>query len=432
MGSSLRDSAVGPAEGEGVSFGPGFYFSYAHTPPLRGDRSDPDYWIKRFFHELETEVRHLDHRLPGGFVDHRIPTGLDPAEYAAHRLAECRVFVPLYGDNYFESEKCGREWAVFERRRRLRKARTGDDGRSIVPVLWTPSSREQPDCARRVPPARLLEHDLYLDLGLYQLIRLYEHEYHEAVLRLAQLIVQRARVEAPPAISPDSHGDVEPAFPGRASPQRPLYIAVAAAVRRTVPRERDPEYYGGNPEEWRPYQPQVLEPLAERAARIAGTLGYSARISVLSTSSPETKMPGPQLESQRQQGPSIVLADPWVFDGFPTSRTALERVDRCRRETVRLMVPWSGSDGETARQRLYLEARVQTTVPWMFRCWRRSLPERLQDLATAEQFDEALLVVIDRARSYFLSTSEPLRNAPLNRYSSRPRLAPAPHEEPPP
>ena len=176
-----------------------------------------------------------------------------------------------------------------------------------------------------------------------------EHEYHEAVLRLAQLVVHRARVEAPPAISPDSYGDVEPAFPGRASPQRPLYIAVAAAVRRTLPRERDPEYYGNSSEEWRPYQPQVLEPLAERAARIAGTLGYSARISVLSTSSPETKMPAQQLESQRQQGPSIVLADPWVFDGFPTSRTALERVDRCRRETVRLMVPWSGSDGETAR-----------------------------------------------------------------------------------
>jgi FxsC-like protein len=431
MGPSLRESAVGSAEGEDITFGSGFYFSYAHTPPLRGDRADPDYWVKRFFHELETEVRHLDHRLHGGFADHRIPAGLDPRQYAAQNLAECRVFVPLYSDNYFENDKCGREWAVFERRRRLRKARTGDDGRAIVPVLWTPSTREVPECARRVPAARLLETDLYLDLGLYQLIRLYEHEYHEAVLRLAQLIVHRARAEAPPAISPDAYADVEPAFPGHAEPQRPLYIAVAAAVRRTLPKDRDPEYYGGHPEQWRPYQPQVLEPLAERAARIAGTVGYQARISVLTTSSPETKMPGPQLDPQRPQGPSILLADPWVFDGFAASRTALERVDRCRRETVRLMVPWNSADAETSRQRLFLEARVQSTVPWMFHIWQRSLPERLQDLSTAEQFDEALLVVIDRARSYFLSTSEPLRNVPFNRYSSRPRLAPAPQEEPP-
>ncbi len=431
MGPSLRESLVGSAEGEGVTFGPGFYFSYARTPPLRGDRSDPDYWVKRFFHELETEVRHLDHRLRGGFMDHRIPPGLDPAEYAARSLSACRVFVPLYSDNYFASEQCGREWAVFDRRRRLRKARTGDDGRSVVPVLWTPTARDIPECARPHVPARLLEHDLYRELGLYQLIRLYENEYHEAVLRLAQMIVQKSGVEAPPAISPDAYQEVEPAFPGHLRPQRPLNITVAAAVRRTLPRDRDPEYYGGNPEEWRPYQPQVLEPLAERAARIAGTVGYTPRISVLTTSSPETRMPGQSDSVSRQQGPSILLADPWVFDGFVASRTALERVDRARRETVRLMVPWSSSDAETLGQRLYLEARVQSTVPWMFRCWRRSLPERLQDLTTPEQFDEALLVVIDRARSYFLSASEPLRNAPFNRYSSRPRLVAAPEDDPP-
>jgi hypothetical protein len=67
----------------------------------------------------------------------------------------------------------------------------------------------------------------------------------------------------------------------------------------------------------------------------------------------------------------------------------------------------------------------------MFQCWQRSLPERLQDLATAEQFDEALLVVIDRARSYLLNASEPLRNVPFNRYASRPRLVPPPEEDPP-
>ncbi|MBR7833940.1 hypothetical protein KDL01_11730 [Actinospica durhamensis] len=432
MGPSLRESAGDSAEGEGDTLGTGFYFSYAHTPPLRGDRLDPDYWAKRFFHELETEVRHLDPRLSGGYVDHRIPAGLDPLEYAARKLAECRVFVPLYSDGYFDSERCGREWSVFERRRRLRKARTGDEGRAVVPVLWTPAARDVPACARRLAPARLLEHDLYLDLGLYQLIRLHEHAYHEAVLRLAQLIVHRARVESPPAVPPAAYHDVEPAFPGQANPQRPLYVSVAAALGRAVPKDRDPAYYGASPQDWRPYHPRASEPLAERAARVARTAGYTARISVLTTFSPETRIPGPQREpAHRPQGPSILLADPWVFDGFASSRTALERVDRARRETVRLMVPWSDSDPETLRQRLFLESRVQNTVPWMFQSWRRSVPERLQDLTTAEQFDEALLLVIDLARDCFLSSSDPLRNAPFTRYSSRPRLLAPPSDSPP-
>jgi len=139
------------------AFGPGFFLSYPRVAPLRGDRSDPDYWVKRFFHELATEIRSLD-----GALRH----GANPETPTARNLASCRIFVPLYGDDYFDDEQCGREWAVFEQRRQLRRARTGDDGDSIVPVLWTRQGREDwPPAAHRIRPHPLLSNDLYQRLG---------------------------------------------------------------------------------------------------------------------------------------------------------------------------------------------------------------------------------------------------------------------------
>jgi hypothetical protein len=95
------------------------------------------------------------------------------------------------------------------------------------------------------------------------------------------------------------------------------------------------------------------------------------------------------------------------------------------------MVPWCSTDEETARQRASLESFVHEATPWMIRAWRRTCPQGLSELATAEQFDEALPIVIDRARNHFLNNSRPPRDAPLSRYAGRPRLVAPPEDEPP-
>lgn len=434
MGPNPPESAP-PSQAEYDAFGPGFFLSYARTAPLRGDRSDPDYWVKRFFHELAAEIRSLDGGLRHGFIADHVPPGANPETLTARNLASSRIFVPLYSDDYFEDEQCGREWSVFEQRRRLRRARTGDDGESIVPVLWTRPGREDwPECARRVRPNPLLSDDLYLRLGLFELIRLHERAYHEVVGLLAKEIVRRAHTEAPPVAAEDALVTAPAAFPGPGRSARQLFITVVAGVRRTLPTERNPDYYGDRPEDWRPYHPESQEPIVMRAARIARALGYRPEIAVLSATSPEAKMNN----QARQETPflqppaaSIILADPWLFRGYRERRN-LETVDLRRKEWVRLMVPWCAGDRETAENRTSLESHVRGAVPWMIQGWRRTCPQGLIDLATAEEFDLALPAVIDRARNHFLNNSRPLRDSAFSGYSGRPRLAPPPEDEPPP
>ena len=418
------------------AFGPSFFLSYARVAPLRGDRSDPYYWVKRFFHELTEEIRALDGNLMRGFIADHVPPGATPETMTARNLASCRIFVPLYGDDYFDDEQCGREWAVFERRRQLRRARTGEDGDSIVPVLWTRQGREDwPPAAHRVRPHPLLSNDLYQRLGLFELIRLHERAYREVVRLLAREIVRRAHTEAPPVTSEDALSFEPPAFPVPGRSTRQLFIKVVAGVRRDTPHDRNPEYYGDQPEDWRPYLPESEEPLVERAARIARSLGYRPEITALTATSPETKMNSLQkpLDPQFHQPPaaSILLADPWLFRAYKERRN-LERVDQHRKEWVRLMVPWCATDHETAELRTSLESHVRDTVPWMIQSWRRTCPQGLLDLATVEEFDLALPIVIERARHHFLNNIRPTRDSTLNGgYSGRPRLAPPPEDEPP-
>ncbi len=437
MGPNPPESAPSsPAEFD--AFGPAFFLSYSRVTPLRGDRSDPDYWIKRFYHELALEIRSLDANLRHGFIADHVPPGSSPETLTARNLASARIFVPMYGDDYFDDEQCGREWTVFEQRRQLRRARTGDDGESVVPVLWTRPGREDwPEVARRVRPNPLLSNDLYLRLGLFELIRLHERAYHEVVRLLAKEIARRAHTEAPPVAAEDSLSWATPAFPAPGRSTRQLYITVVAGVRRSMPTERNPDYYGERPEEWRPYQPESQEPIAVRAARIARSLGYQPEIRVLTATSPEVK-PEVRMNSQLRQespflqpaGASILLADPWLFRGFKERRN-LETVDLRKKEWVRLMVPWSSTDHETREQRTSLEAHVHNAVPWMMQGWRRTCQQHLIDLSTPDEFDEALPWVIDRARNHYLNNSRPLRDSTFGGYSGRPRLAPPPEDEPP-
>ena len=432
MGPQPSESApLSPEEAE--ASGPGFFLSYARVAPLRADRADPDYWVKRFFDELAAEIRALDGELRAGFLTGRVPPGADPEMLTAHQLATCRVFVPLYGDDYFDDEQCGRQWAVFEQRRRLRRARTGAQGESIVPVLWT--RRRQGDWPPGVEPV-LPADDLYQRLGLFELIRLHERAYREVVRLLAKEIVRRARTQAPPAVAEDALSWAEPAFPVQARSARQFLITVTAGVRRTVPPDRDPEYYGERPEGWRPYQPASPEPIVLRAARIARSLGYRPEITVLTAKSTTTSTSpdtSPDASPDAQASPptcaGIVLADPWTLHD-KVERRRLELVDRSHRDWVRLMVPWCVTDEETARQRVSLESAVRDAAPWMIQAWRRTCPRDLIDLATAEQFDEALPIVIDRARHHFLSSARPLRDASVGGYRGRPRLAPPPEDEP--
>src|SRR6185503_13984516 len=89
-------------------------------------------------------------------------------------------------------------------------------------------------------------------------------------------------------------------------------IVVLAFTRRELPSVRDPEWYGDTVFEWRPYGEHVERPgpgalatAAWRAAQFAEQLGYSVRVSGLSSDS------GEHFEGD-VAAPTIVLIDPWT------------------------------------------------------------------------------------------------------------------------
>jgi FxsC-like protein len=420
---------VPPYEAEAL--GPGFFLSCARTPSLRGDRAESDYWEKKFFHDLNAEVG-ARASLYQGFLAGHVPPDIDPDAHTAQQLATCRVFVPLYSNSYFEDDQCGREWTTFEQRRKLRRPRSGDDDQSIMPVLWMRQlDNDWPPCALSLRPEHVVASEPYVRLGLFELIRLHDQIYREIVKQLAGEIVKRASSGAPPTVGAQALPGARPAFPVSTHPQHKLFITVVAGTRHTIPRNRNPDYYGEQPEDWCPYQPDASDPLAHHAAVIARILGYSPEIRSLTATSPEAKV-----NSRLRQDPqflqppaaSILLADPWLFESYRERRN-LETVDQRRKEWVRLMVPWCAADPETVEHRTSLESYMSDAVPWMSQGWRRTCSDELVDLASPEQFDEALPHVIERARNHYLSNSQPMGDKLPTQYSGRPRLMPPPDEE---
>ena len=177
---------------------PLFFLSYARPEPGAGERGDGP--VRRFFDELSARVQELTQRAGDdvGLTDLDIPPGVDWQTYVRSAMARARVFVPLCSPQYFSSPYSRAELGRFSSQRRSDDG-PGDSPPVIVPVLWTPTPREQlPSSA---PSIQLAREDLvsgYLEHGLRGLMESGpEGTYHLAVRRIAHQIV---------AATPDSPG----------------------------------------------------------------------------------------------------------------------------------------------------------------------------------------------------------------------------------
>ncbi|MFI6142587.1 TIR-like protein FxsC [Streptomyces griseus] len=173
---------------------PYFFLSYAHTPG-DGRSRDPDFSVERFFRDVSGHVlamTDLPAGAPAGFMDRLMEPGAIWSEQLSERLADCRVFVPLFSPRYFASEVCGREWHAFERRVDHHRARSHQPVDAIVPALWVPVPPGQlPDAASRLQFDHRHFGERYVSDGLYGLMKFeaYAQEYERAVYELAKRIV---------------------------------------------------------------------------------------------------------------------------------------------------------------------------------------------------------------------------------------------------
>jgi hypothetical protein len=196
--------------------------------------TEPRSYVSAFENDLLTALGELgvpDVGGPGGPGGGGTSQGAGPA-------AEAGVLVALCSPDYYLDPRCGRDWAIFERRLRRGPLPPGPQPAARVLVRWR---RVDPPAGLPRPPV-LSSGPLapYARLGLYDLMRRQlgpdPGQYLEVVRELADLVA-RGLAEAPPRLPADELRGVTGAFPVPVVPGAPVPLGAlgAEAHDRPVP-----------------------------------------------------------------------------------------------------------------------------------------------------------------------------------------------------
>ena len=340
-------------------YGPYFFLSYARTKHDPADKRDPDRWINKLFLDLNENIRTLTGVGPesAGFMDRQNQAGDRWQAELAKALATCRVFIPLYSEQYFQSEHCGKEWYAFARRGANHKALGHDIESAVVPVIWVPVKR-----ARMPGVTKYLndnQHDLgerYHKEGLFTLTKLdrFRRDYQEIVYRLAQRILEVADKTKITQEEPADYDSLPSAFDGTMADAR-IQITLLSLVRSsTLPKGRTAACYGTTPRQWSPYRPAYPQPLADYAAELTAHLGCVPDVGIF-----DDHFAG--WSTSKPQSPSLCLIDPWTALS-PSFHNKLRKLDSFDSSLVTVLLPWNIKDPEMARAPDALQEHVRSLI----------------------------------------------------------------------
>jgi FxsC-like protein len=362
-----------------------FFLSYANSQRYGAQSPAVDPWLDQFFADLSHEVRTQAGAPPDaevGFMDREPLSGDDWPVRLDRALAACRVFVPMYSRQYFESEHCGREWSAFIQRS------SGGNPAAIVPAVWVPVAPELiPDVARSIPRDDAGV-QAYTDHGFYGIIKLsrYRDSYATALAHLAGKIVAaagRSPVAAGPVLD---YPSLESAF-GAASKGmpggHPLHITIAAPSLSDLPHGRERSYYGPAALDWAPYWPQSPRAVAAYVSDLARALGYRPIVGDL------LERGAALLSGKRPSAPELLIVDPWaaVQD---QSRELLRRLDTTDTPWVQVAVPWNPQDAETTMVEAKLRVTLEETLPRKLAEGRATSALAVSGIPTLEDFTQVV------------------------------------------
>jgi FxsC-like protein len=409
---------------------PYFFLSYPRSKYSRGDGTDPDLWIKEFFHDLCEDVYALTRAQVPGFMDADIPTGLEWSDQLAWALGACRVFVPVIDVGYCNSPWCGKEWGGFTQRVQSR-VRNSRPPAAIMPVLWLPYAR----CVL-LPVVKKLQLDIsrfaasYREEGILGLIKLkksaeYGHLYTGVVWQLAKRIVEAGQTTNLPQVPPIVFESAPNAFADHQHRDATGQIQVIMAVyhplakrkgsgRRSPARATGNHFYGPRMRAWTPYRDDTdATVLAVCAEGLVAGLGYRALLDPLD----ERKSGLRGAPSEPQTSPKVMLVDPWAT-GVPEIAKELREIDN--EDPTHVVVPWNIKDTETVRREKPLTANLDKTLPNGL-----SLPGSAPRVHTLEEFRFDFPEAVGEAvKRYFRSAPSypPGVPASMNRPSLRPGI----------
>jgi FxsC-like protein len=404
----------GFTSGAAADVGPFFFLSYAHGQLDDQSSQDPDLWIVQLYETLCEHIRQMADLPPGkkpGFMDRELQQGQEWPWRLSNALAACQVFVPLYSRRYFRSQHCGKEWFAFYRRA-LNQAAANGSGRveTIVPALWTPVRDGQfPEATRAVQFRPADFGPLYAEHGFYGIMKVsrWREDYDEALYLLARRIVDAA--EASP-VEPEHAAKYEslPAAFGVEDGTGPgdklLRVTVVAPRRDELPDGRDPSYYGRDVREWNPYRQGSVRSLADHAADLARSLGYTPNVGDL------YQHEAVLLGGEPPSGPEVLLIDPWAVMQLEC-REMLRRLDPLDKPWVQVVVVWNEQDTQLAADAEKVRAALDAALPRKLREGRATSALAVRGVPSLEDFGTVLPAVIAAVgRHYLRSASTHLPN----------------------
>lgn len=366
------------------------------------------------------------------YLDTNVQVGREWSSELIAALGSCGAFMPLYSPRLFQSDYCGKEWAVFARRMLDQFAAKPFPG-LIIPVLW----EAQDDIAEIPSVAQAVQFDdneanvEYVRRGLRQIVRLkgsFRAEYWATVSWLARRVISAVRhwrleqattvTTIADAVSAFDLGDSarvvacrqEPA----SGPVHAHFVVVAGTSAEVMTKRKRIEGYGARPDDWRPFLPDAGDPVALYAQMVAGQQHIVAHLSAAAGDIQELID-----QAERDNRLVILLVDPWSAL-LPIYRNLLSRYDRILSLNTGVVVAWNGGDAETVSNRDMLWDGLRGTM----RNSHRARPTVYRDSPeTLEDFRAELNALLVEVQNLVFTNGEVARPARSAQVIRRPNIS---------
>lgn len=332
------------------------FFSYA--------RDDLDKRLGQFFDDLEQAIRGREYLDPAGgerhaFVDRK---NLQLMTTWTHDLRDAlqrsRTFACMVSPAYVNKAFCGKEYWIFDRRRRQNLAAGAKPPPVILPVIWIPVRGGLPQA---IAESQFDHGDLpeeYKAEGLLYLMKMRRTgQYNKCVETFAKAI--QAAGLAHPAIPEfpfvNDFEEVPSAFEAT-GPYRAKFVFVAGKRAEFEGLPIQDRYSSSRSCYWKPFNPPVIETIGEMAETIASEakVGYE-----------ELPADGALLNriyASTRNDRVIVVADPWTLTR-PEYRDLLKPVDSIKDPPSVVFAPLNCPGQLSDSERLQLDQAIADTFP---------------------------------------------------------------------
>jgi hypothetical protein len=295
------------------------FFSYA--------RQNLDPYLSDFFDDLCSEISPATRWGPeDDRISFRDRNNLRLMEHwkthIDQALQSSAVLVCMTSVAYLSSKFCGKEYYVFDQRRRQGAPPTKEPPPVILPVIWAPVVEGLPEYLNEVQfvPANVSE--VYRELGLRHLARFDKRAYRKCVTAFAQAITRawRANRNMKPLSGSRDFSEIpnmfadgeweEAAGPnGWLSGPEVANFVFASAIEDDIPHAVG--RYGKRRSEWRPYLPTDATTILEHAKTAARKQSLRFREIQMNTEKEMEDELDDELDSvKRRRNLSVVIADP--------------------------------------------------------------------------------------------------------------------------